>query len=129
MPSSFAQIRAVLHASVLVCALAALAACATLPPPTAELSAAQQAVSRADQADADQYAAEDLSAARAELAQAQAAMANGRQDDARRSASAAAADADLAHARSRESSLNNELAQRRSEIAELRRRLGMEGGQ
>ena len=106
-----------------------IAGCATLPPPTGELSAAQQAVSRADQADADQYAAEPLSAARSELAQAQTAMSNGREDDARRFALAAAADADLAYARSREASLNNELAQRRSEIADLRRRLGMEGGQ
>ncbi len=126
MSSSFAQIRGGLLVAVLSCGLAA---CATLPPPTAELSAAQQAVSRAGQADADQYAAQDLSAARAELAQAQATMANGRLDDARRFAVAAAADADLAHARSREALLNNELAQRRSEIAELRRRLGMEGGQ
>lgn len=125
MSSSFAQFRAALHATVLGCALVG---CATLPPPTGELSAAQQAVSRADQADADQYAAEPLSAARSALAQAQAAMSDGHEDDARRFALAAAADADLAYARSREASLNNELAQRRAEIADLRRRLGMEGG-
>ncbi|MCY7355490.1 MAG: DUF4398 domain-containing protein [Lysobacter sp.] len=126
MSSSFAQIRAALYAAIIGCAFTA---CATLPPPTGELSAAQQAVSRADQADADQYAADALSAARSELAQAQTAMSNGREDDARRFALAAAADADLAYARSREASLNNELAQRRSEIADLRRRLDMEGGQ
>lgn len=126
MSSSFAQIRIGLHAAVLGLVLTA---CATLPPPTGELSAAQQAVARADQADADQYASDAVSAARSELAQAQSAMSSGRYDDARRFALASAADADLAHARSREASLNNELAQRRSEIAELRRRLGMEGDQ
>ena len=43
-----------------------------------ELAAAQQAVSRADQADADQYAPELLNSARSALAQAQAAAATRR---------------------------------------------------
>ena len=65
-------------AAWIACALA-LAACATLPPPTSELAAAQQAVSRANDADADQYAAAAIALARSELAQAQAAMASGTQ--------------------------------------------------
>ncbi|MEG3789776.1 DUF4398 domain-containing protein [Lysobacter sp. CCNWLW3] len=101
----------------------ALSACASLPPPTAELATAQQAVTRADGADADQYAPQDLAAARNALGQAQGAMSRGREDDARRLAAAAAVDGDLATAKSREAVINAELAQRRAEIADLRRRL------
>lgn len=101
----------------------ALAACASLPPPTGELSAAQQAVMRADGADADQYAAQEIALARSELAQAQAALGEGREDEARRLALAAAVDADLAYARSREALATAELQQRRAEVAELKDRL------
>ena len=106
-----------------------MSACATLPAPTSELAAAQQAVTRADGADADQYAATDIVAARTALAQAQAEMARGRENDARRLALAAAVDADLAYARSREALASAELTQRRAEIAELRQRLQTEDGQ
>lgn len=117
---SFSQMRTALLALVLA---STLSACASLPPPTAELSAAQQAVNRADGADADQYAPQDLAAARSALGQAQGAMSRGREDDARRLAAAAAVDGDLATAKSRDAVINAELAQRRAEIAELRRRL------
>ena len=116
------RIRAAAAATVIGCAVAA---CASLPPPTGELQAAQQAVARADQADADQHAPDLISAARGELSSAQAAMSRGDEDQARRFALAAAADADLAHARSREAAQNTELAQRRAEIGELRNRLQM----
>lgn len=125
MSPSFAQIRFPLLALVLA---SALIACASLPPPTSELAAAQQAVTRADGADADQYAPQELAAARSGLTRAQGAMAAGRDDEARRLALMAAADADLAHARSRDALASAELAQRRTEIAELRRRLQMEDG-
>lgn len=92
-----------------------------------ELVAAQQAVSRADQADADQYAPDLITAARTGLAQAQAAAANRRE---RKLAPAlalrAAADADLARVRSNEAVANAELTQRRMEISELQRTLGVE---
>lgn len=94
-----------------------------MPPPTGELASAQQALMRADGADADQYAPQEISLARRGLEQAQAAMANGREDDARRLALMAAADADLAHARSREALAMAELSQRRAEINELQDRL------
>jgi hypothetical protein len=125
MIPSFAQFRFLLLGAL----LALLGACASLPPPTSELAAAQQAVTRADGADADQYAAAELNAARAALAQAQAEMARGREDDARRLALAAAADADLAYAKSREALALAELARRRSEIAELQERLKTEDAQ
>lgn len=94
-----------------------------MPPPTGELAAAQQAVVRADGADADQYAAQEIELARNGLARAQAAMSEGREAEARTLALVAAADADLAHARSREALASAELQQRRSEVEQLRGRL------
>ncbi|MBW3550129.1 MAG: DUF4398 domain-containing protein [Proteobacteria bacterium] len=120
MKTSFAQIYSLLLALVLALALSA---CATLPPPTAELSNAQQALVRAAGADADHYASREIANAREALARAQGAMADDREDDARRLALAASADADLAYARSREALASAELAQRQAELAELRQRL------
>ena len=124
MRPSFAQFRFPLLAAVLA---SALCGCATLPPPTAELSAANQAVSRAENADADQYSPQELAAARSGLTRAQSAMSSGDEDDARQLALSAAADADLAYARSREALATAELNQRRAEVDELRRRLQTEG--
>jgi outer membrane protein OmpA-like peptidoglycan-associated protein len=124
MSPSFAQILKLSMALVLASTLPAWAA----EPPTAELAAAQQAVSRADSADGDQYAAQELTTARAELAQAQAAMAARKHKDALALALAAAADGDLAYAHSRAAQARNELAQRRLEIRELRQRLQVEEG-
>lgn len=104
----------------------ALAGCASLPPPTAELDAARQALSRADAADADQYAAVQISQARTALARAQAAMARGRDDEARAAAVAAAADADLAQVLSRAAVARADYAQRQAEVLELRSRLQMD---
>src|SRR5690606_6343811 len=68
-----------------------------------ELVAAQQAVNRADQADADQYAPELLDSARTTLTRAQAAAANRRERKlAPEFALRATVDADLARARSAE---------------------------
>ena len=124
MSPSFAQILKLSMALVLASAWPAQAAA----PPTAEVTAAQQAVSRADSADGDQYAAQELAAARSGLAQAQAAMAARKHKDALALALAAAADGDLAYARSRAAQTRNEVAQRRAEITELRRRLQVEEG-
>ena len=55
MRQSFAHFRIALYAPVLAGMLLA-SGCASLPPPTAELDAARQAVLRAESADADQYA-------------------------------------------------------------------------
>lgn len=120
MRPSFAQIRFPLLAAVLA---SALSACASLPPPTSELAAASQALTRAEGADADQYAGQDLGIARTSLSQAQAAMSAGDDDEARQLALAAAADADLAYAKSREALATAELNQRRAEVSELRQRL------
>ena len=93
-----------------------------------ELAAAQLAVNRADQADADQYAPELLNSARSALAQAQAAAATRRDRKlAPELAARASADADLARARSNEAVANAQVQQRRQEIGELQRTLGGEG--
>lgn len=92
-----------------------------------ELAAAQQAVNRADQADADQYAPELLNSARTALAQAQAAAANRRDRKlAPDLALRATVDADLARMRSNEAVANARVQQRRQEISDLQRTLGGE---
>src|SRR4249919_1723509 len=132
MNQSFAQFPRALHLRplqsarrlLLACAFT-LAGCATLPPPTNEIEAAQQAVTRASGADADQYAGAGVAQARNELAQAQAAMASGRDDDARMLAVTAAADADLAFATSNAATTRADFAQHAEEIASLQQRLRM----
>lgn len=129
MNRSFAQFRRSLCVMVGVFALSA-----TLAGPLSaqnvvlpELTSAQQAVNRADQADADQYAPELLNSARTALAQAQAAAAS--RGDRKRApdlAVRAMLDADLARLRSNEAVANAQLQQRRMEINELERTLGTE---
>lgn len=123
MQTSFAHFLRPLQTVLLV---TVLSACATLPPPDTELAAARDAISRAETADADQHAQPVLAQARGELRQAQAALAAGRANDARQLAIAAAANGDLAHARSREAVVNQELMQRRNDIRDLRQRLELE---
>src|SRR5690606_24259344 len=127
MNASFAQISRRWHARVAQGALLlALGACATLPPPVSELSAARTAVENAANADADQYSPDVLASARAELSIAQAAMAEGRNAQARDAALVAAAGGELAEADSRAQVLENDYAQRRDEIARLRAQLQVE---
>jgi hypothetical protein len=78
-----------------------VAACSTTPSPVAEMSAAQTAVTAAEQADAAQHAPGDLGRARDKLALAQTAMQEEQIDEARRLAEQALADARLAEAKSR----------------------------
>lgn len=119
MHSSFAQFRSLLAGTVLACMLGA---CATLPPPTNELADARQAVSRATDADADQYASEQIALARDGLSRAQVAMSDGRNDAARALAQASLADADLAIAMSTQAKTAAELALRQGEVRQLRER-------
>lgn len=132
MNTSFAHYRPVLlkTRSYVTLPLAALllAACATLPPPTGELSAARQSVSRASDADAEQYAPEDIATARTELSQAQAAMDANRQADARALALRAAAGGDLASAQSRADVVRQDHQQRRQQITRLRQQLDLAAG-
>ena len=126
MRQSFAHFRTALYAPILGCVLS-VTGCASLPPSTAELDAARQALLRAESVDADQYAPDALAAARIGLQRAQEAMARGRDDEARAAALSAAAEADLARVRSSAARTRAELAQKRAEIAELRARLQIDG--
>lgn len=126
MHFSFAQnvgSRYVAALSILLGVTFAGAASAQVAVP--ELQAAQQAVDRADRADADQYAPDLLASARQGLAAAQAASQGGRSE--RRQAAAlaqrAAVDADLARARSQEAVAQAQLEQRHAEISDLQQRL------
>lgn len=126
MNKSFAQIRCLLLAGVIA---ATVSACASLPPPTAELAEAQRAVNRASGADAEQHAPESIDLARQALPRAQAAMSAGDEANARTFAVAASADADLAYAQSRAKATEQEYQQRRAEVAQLRQRLDVDDGQ
>lgn len=125
MRPSFAQFRHVLHAMLAIGALT-LAGCATLPPPTAELDAALQAVAGAEAADAEQYAPQALAAARSELQAAQAAMERRRDADARALALSAAVDGDLARVRSRHQTTRSAMTQLQADVDGLRAQLQME---
>ncbi len=129
MNRSFAQFRRSLCVMVGVFAvLAAFSApayaqAAAVP----ELAVAQQAVNRADQADADQYAPQLLASARSTLAQAQAAAASRRdRKQAPELALRATVDAELARARSNEAIAQAQVQQRRQEISELQATLDVE---
>jgi hypothetical protein len=99
---------------------------ARTPLPAQDLDTAQAAIARAEAADADQYAADALLRAKNALSQAQAAVTARKPADAIGMAQLAAAEADYAQARSRETSLQSELTRRRAEIVDLRQRLGIE---
>jgi len=89
-----------------------------------ELAQARQAVDRATQADADQYAPDLINLARQGLEQAQRAAGERRE---RKNvpvlALRAAADADLARARSEEATTTAQLQLRRNEVNQLQRQL------
>ena len=123
MKPSFAQLRQILH----VTACSAVLFCGTAlaqDPASADLLAAQQAVDRADRADADQYAPDTMAIARQQLEQAQRAAGDRRDRKlAPVLAQRAAADADLARAQSEESVAQAQLTQRQAEVNQLQRQL------
>ncbi len=102
--------------------LAALAGCASLPPPTQELAQAHNAI-RGAGADAQRYAGDELGSARRELDDAQTAMARQDYDRARWLIAASHADADLARAKGRALANQAQVAMKTQENADLRHRL------
>jgi PBP1b-binding outer membrane lipoprotein LpoB len=76
-----------------------LTGCASTPPPTAQLQAAQQAIASAERTEAGQFAAADLAAARTKLASADQAVAAKQMVVAGRFADESRAEAELASAR------------------------------
>ena len=90
----------------------------------ADVLAAQQAVERADRADADQYAPDMMALARQQLEQAQRAAGDRRErKQAPLLAQRAAADADLARAQSNDAVAQATLAQRKAEVERLQAQL------
>lgn len=85
--------------SLAVLVFALITACASTPPPTEELQAAESAISQAEQARVQDYSAMELSEARQDLADAQAAVANENMVAAARLAELAKVNADLATAK------------------------------
>lgn len=115
--------RKIYRTAVAACLLAGLAGCASLPPPTNELSAVEAAISAATTPDGQRYAPDELAAARGELAAAQAAMAKQDYDRARSLAGMAQADADLARAKGRAHAAQSAVAAKTEDNETLRRRL------
>jgi hypothetical protein len=130
MNTSFAHFHKFMHPRLLApLALAlACAGCASLPPPTAELDQARQALNRAEAGTLAAESGAAIAKARSELDAAQAAMAKGRDKDARTFALAAAADADLAHAANQARDAAQAAGQRRADVASLRQTLGVDDG-
>ena len=81
--------------------LGTLAACGSVPAPVGEMSAAQTAVTAAEEAKATQYAPADLDRARDKLIRAEAAVQEEDNEEARRLAEEALVDARLAEAKAR----------------------------
>jgi predicted lipid-binding transport protein (Tim44 family) len=81
--------------------LGTVAGCGGAPAPVAEMSAAQTAVTGAEEADAAKYAPSDLDRARDKLIRAQAAMQEEENEEARRLAEEALVDARAAEAKAR----------------------------
>jgi hypothetical protein len=75
------------------------AGCASAPPPTAQLQAAQQAIASAETTEAGRYAASELGAARTKLASANVAVTEKRMIVAARYADESRAEAELASAK------------------------------
>ena len=122
MKASFAQLRRLLY--VTACATALSGSAFAQDPASADLLTAQQAVERADRADADQYAPDLMALARQQLEQAQRAAGDRRErKQAPMLAQRAAADADLARAQSEEAVAQAQLAQRQAEVQQLQRQL------
>lgn len=88
-----------LKAVGMACALLLVAACASTPPPSEALRAAEQAISNAERAEAAQYAAAELGEARTRLVSANEAVKEEKMVVAQQLAEQARVEAELAAAR------------------------------
>jgi hypothetical protein len=102
-----------------------LAACASTPPPTASLQAAQLAISNAERTDAGRYAPGELSEARTKLASADTAVKEQRMIMAERFAEESRAEAELASAKTADvkaNAVNHEMTRSTDTLVEEMRR-------
>lgn len=100
-----------------------LAACQTLPPPTADLADAKLRIEQAAAAEAETHAPVELQFARDKLARAEALSLDKDYTGAARLVAEARADADLAQARARAAKLRNEVARQSRDNDSLRAEL------
>lgn len=94
--------------------------CASVPRPEGELSAADLALRKAEQADAAHHAPLDMRQARDRYDEARAAAADGRNLEARRLAESAAVDAQLAETKARAARAKEAADEIREDIESLR---------
>jgi hypothetical protein len=106
----------------------ALVACASTPPPTAQITAAETAIAHAEQARVADYASPELGEARDKLTAARAAVTNDEMSTAQRLAEQAKLSADLAEAKAsvaKAQAVNDEMLKSTSVIKqELQRNTG-----
>lgn len=105
----------------------ALAACASTPPPTAQLAVARSTITDAQSAGAAEHAAVELRSAQENLARAQTAVREERNEEARHYAEIAEVDAKLAETRARSEKARRAAAEIRSSIETLRQELNVSG--
>lgn len=102
--------------------------CASTPPPTENLRAAQQAIANAERVEAATHAAVELGSARSKLTSANSAVAEKEMETAQRLADEARADAELAAARStvgKAKAVNEEMKRATATLVEeMQRRTG-----
>jgi hypothetical protein len=107
-----------------------LAACASTPPPTQQITAAEVAIGHAEQAQVADYASPELSAAREKLTAARAAVVKEDMKTAKRLAEQAALDAELATAKlsaAKAKTVNDEMLKSTSVIKqEMQRNPGVQ---
>ena len=100
-------------------AMAALVACASVPPPTETISAAELALGKAEQADAQRYARLEVYQAREKLEGAKRAVDQEENVEARRLAEKALVEAQLAEARADAARAEQNVAEIRANIEAL----------
>jgi diphthamide biosynthesis methyltransferase len=110
-----------LRAALGITGVLMLGACASVPPPTASLQAAHQAISDADRAEAGRYASAELGEARTKLTSANDAVAEKKMMVAERLAVESRAEAELASAKTanvKANSVNDEMKHSTSTLIE-----------
>jgi hypothetical protein len=98
-------------------------ACATVPPPTDTIAAAEQAIVEATEADAEPQARLEMHLAREHLDKARAAMEEERNEAARELAEKALVEAELAEAKANSANAQRNVEDIRDHIATLRREI------
>jgi hypothetical protein len=129
-PAATFRFSTVCSSTVVVFACLFLAACASTPPPTQQITAAEVAIGNAEQARVADYASPELTAAREKLTAARAAVVKEDMKTAKRLAEQAALEADLATAKlnaAKAKTVNDEMLKSTSVIKqEMQRNPGVQ---